>query len=71
MHLLHVRSPEPDALALVLTHGWPSSVVELLDVVGPLADPRAHGSPEAAIDRDVLPRGPSVRRRCPTWWSRT
>src|SRR5918992_1306523 len=43
VHLLHVRSPEPDALPLILTHGWPGSVVEFLDIVGPLTDPRAHG----------------------------
>ena len=39
IHALHVRSPEPDALPLVLTHGWPGSVVEFLDVLGPLTDP--------------------------------
>ena len=40
IHFLHVRSAEPDALPLVLTHGWPGSVVEFLDLVGPLTDPR-------------------------------
>jgi epoxide hydrolase len=39
IHFLHVRSPEPDALPLVLTHGWPGSVLEFLDVLGPLTDP--------------------------------
>lgn len=39
IHFLHVRSPEPDALPLVLTHGWPGSFVEFLDVIGPLTDP--------------------------------
>ena len=43
IHFLHVRSPEPDALPLILTHGWPGSIVEFLDVIGPLTDPRAHG----------------------------
>jgi pimeloyl-ACP methyl ester carboxylesterase len=43
IHFLHVRSPHPGALPLVLTHGWPGSVVEFLDVIGPLADPPAHG----------------------------
>ncbi|GAB3653572.1 epoxide hydrolase [Nocardioides korecus] len=43
VHLLHARSPEPDALPLVITHGWPGSVVEFLDVIGPLTDPAAHG----------------------------
>ncbi|KQT90977.1 epoxide hydrolase [Marmoricola sp. Leaf446] len=43
VHLVHERSPEPDALPLVMTHGWPGSVLEFLDVVGPLTDPVAHG----------------------------
>ncbi len=42
VHFLHVRSPEPDALPLVLTHGWPGSVLEYLDVIGPLTDPAAY-----------------------------
>jgi hypothetical protein len=45
-----VRSPEPDALPLILTHSWPNSVAEFLRVIGPLADPRAHGGhPEDAF----------------------
>jgi hypothetical protein len=43
IHFLHLRSPHPDALPLVLTHGWPGSVVEFLKVIGPLTDPTAHG----------------------------
>jgi len=43
IHCVHRRSPEPGALPLILTHGWPGSVVEFLDVIGPLADPVAHG----------------------------
>ena len=43
IHFLHVRSPEPDALPVVMTHGWPGSVVEFLKVIGPLTDPVAHG----------------------------
>ncbi|GAA2120300.1 epoxide hydrolase family protein [Actinomadura napierensis] len=43
IHFLHVRSPHPDALPIVLTHGWPGSVVEFLKVIGPLTDPTAHG----------------------------
>ena len=39
IHFLHVRSPEADALPLILTHGWPGSVVEFLEVLGPLSDP--------------------------------
>ena len=41
VHFLHVRSPEPDAVPLLLTHGWPGSVAEFLDVIGPLTDPGA------------------------------
>ncbi|HEX4217130.1 MAG TPA: epoxide hydrolase, partial [Acidimicrobiales bacterium] len=43
IHFVHARSPEPDALPLLLTHGWPGSVVEFLKVIGPLTDPVAHG----------------------------
>jgi pimeloyl-ACP methyl ester carboxylesterase len=43
VHFLHVRSAEPDARPLLLLHGWPGSVVEFLDVIGPLTDPAAHG----------------------------
>jgi pimeloyl-ACP methyl ester carboxylesterase len=58
VHFLHVRSPHPDALPLIITHGWPGSVVELLDVVGPLTDPPAHGGTvEDAFDL-VLPSLP-------------
>ena len=38
-----VRSPHPDALPLIMTHGWPGSIVELLNAIGPLTDPTAHG----------------------------
>jgi len=43
IHFLHVRSPQEDALPLVMTHGWPGSIVEFLEVIEPLADPVAHG----------------------------
>ena len=43
VHFLHVRSPEPAALPLVLTHGWPGSVIEFSKVIGPLTDPASHG----------------------------
>jgi pimeloyl-ACP methyl ester carboxylesterase len=43
IHFIHVKSPHPHALPLVVTHGWPGSVIELLAVVGPLTDPTAHG----------------------------
>jgi pimeloyl-ACP methyl ester carboxylesterase len=43
IHFLHVPSPEPDAFPLVLTHGWPGSIVEFMEVIGPLTNPAAHG----------------------------
>jgi pimeloyl-ACP methyl ester carboxylesterase len=43
IHFLHVRSPRPDAIPLILTHGWPGSVVEFLDVIGPLTEPPGDG----------------------------
>ena len=43
IHFLHVRSPHQDAMPLILTHGWPGSVIEFMDVIAPLADPVAHG----------------------------
>ncbi|GAA2358824.1 epoxide hydrolase family protein [Dactylosporangium salmoneum] len=58
IHLLHVRSPQPDALPLVLTHGWPGSVVEFLDVLGPLTDPVAHGGDAADAFHVVCPSLP-------------
>lgn len=58
IHFLHVRSPEPDALPLILTHGWPSSIVEFLDVIGPLTDPRAHGGDPADAFHVVVPSLP-------------
>ncbi len=58
IHFLHVRSPEPDALPLLLTHGYPSSVVEFAEVVGPLADPRSHGGDPADAFHVVAPSLP-------------
>ena len=58
VHLLHVRSPEPDAVPLLLTHGWPGSVAEFLDVIGPLTDPRAHGGDPADAFHLVIPSIP-------------
>jgi len=43
IHFIHVRSEHEDALPLIITHGWPGSVMELLETVGPLTDPTAHG----------------------------
>jgi pimeloyl-ACP methyl ester carboxylesterase len=58
IHFLHVRSPEPDATPLVLSHGWPGSVVEFLDVIGPLTDPRSHGGDPADAFHVVIPSLP-------------
>jgi pimeloyl-ACP methyl ester carboxylesterase len=58
IHFVHVRSPHPNALPLIITHGWPGSVIELLDAIGPLTDPPAHGgTAEDAFDL-VLPSLP-------------
>ena len=58
IHFIHVKSPHEHALPLIMTHGWPGSVVELLDVVAPLTDPTAHGGlPTDAFDL-VLPSLP-------------
>ena len=43
VHFYHIRSPEPDALPLIITHGYPGSVAEFLDILGPLSDPASHG----------------------------
>jgi pimeloyl-ACP methyl ester carboxylesterase len=58
VHFIHVKSPHAEALPLIMTHGWPGSVIELLEVVGPLTDPTAHGGrAEDAFDL-VLPSLP-------------
>jgi pimeloyl-ACP methyl ester carboxylesterase len=58
IHFIQVKSPHADALPLIMTHGWPGSVIELLEVVGPLTDPTAHGGrAEDAFDL-VLPSLP-------------
>jgi pimeloyl-ACP methyl ester carboxylesterase len=58
IHFLHVRSPEPDALPLILTHSWPSTVAEFLDVIGPLTDPRGHGLDPGTAFHVVAPSLP-------------
>jgi pimeloyl-ACP methyl ester carboxylesterase len=58
IHFIHVKSPNENALPLIMTHGWPGSVIELLETVGPLTDPTAHGGrAEDAFDL-VLPSIP-------------
>src|SRR5215211_663582 len=58
IHFLHVPSPEPDALPLILTHGYPSSFVEYVNLIGPLTDPRAHGGDPADAFHLVIPSLP-------------
>lgn len=58
VHFLHVRSPEPDALPLILRHGWPNSVVEFTELIGPLTDPRAHGGEPGQAFHVVVPSVP-------------
>jgi pimeloyl-ACP methyl ester carboxylesterase len=58
IHFIHVKSPHEDALPLIMTHGWPGSVVELLETVGPLTDPTAHGADAADAFHLVLPSLP-------------
>jgi pimeloyl-ACP methyl ester carboxylesterase len=58
IHFLHVRSPEPDALPLLVSHGWPSTVVEFERIIGPLTDPRAHGADPRHAFHLVVPSLP-------------
>src|SRR3982751_557955 len=58
IHFIHVRSRHEDALPLIMTHGWPGSVIELLDCVGPLTDPTAHGGRAEDAFHLVLPSHP-------------
>ena len=71
VHFLHVRSPHPEALPLIVTHGWPGSIVEFLKVIGPLADPISHGGDAADAFHVVCPSLPgygfSERPAKPGW----
>ncbi|UGT57868.1 epoxide hydrolase family protein [Nocardia asteroides] len=80
IYFLHVRSAEPNAVPLLLTHGWPGSVVEFLDLIGPLTDPAAHGGDPGDAFHVVIPALPgfgfsgpvtesgwTVRRIAETW----
>lgn len=58
IHFVHLRSSEPDALPLVITHGWPGSFVELLAIIGPLTDPAAHGGDEVDAFDVIAPSPP-------------
>lgn len=58
IHFLHVRSPKPDALPLIMTHGWPGSLIEFHKVIGPLTDPVAHGGDSQDAFHLVMPSLP-------------
>ncbi len=58
IHFIHVKSKHENALPLIMTHGWPGSVIELLETVGPLTDPTAHGGTAADAFHLVLPSLP-------------
>jgi epoxide hydrolase len=70
-HFLHVRSPHANALPIVLTHGWPGSVIEFLKLIGPLTDPTAHGGDVADAFHVVVPSLPgygfSAKPTTPGW----
>ncbi|MFJ3883293.1 epoxide hydrolase family protein [Streptomyces sp. NPDC090077] len=66
VHFAHLRSPEPDALPLLMTHGWPGSFVEFQEVAGPLTDPRAHGGDPRDAFHLVLPSIPGFGPSGPT-----
>ncbi|MFI5987742.1 epoxide hydrolase family protein [Streptomyces sp. NPDC051555] len=66
VHFLHVRSPEPTATPMIITHGFPSSVVEFLDVIGPLTDPQAHGGAAGDAFHLVIPAMPGFGFSGPT-----
>lgn len=66
IHFLHVRSPEPNALPLIMTHGWGGSIVEFLELIGPLSDPRAHGGDPADAFHLVIPSPPGFGLSGPT-----
>jgi pimeloyl-ACP methyl ester carboxylesterase len=58
IHFIHVESPHEDALPLIITHGWPGSVLEMLDVIGPLTDPTAYGGNAEDAFHVVIPSIP-------------
>jgi hypothetical protein len=58
IHFIHVKSPHENALPLIMTHGWPGSVIELLETIGPLTDPTAHGGRAEDAFHLVLPSLP-------------
>lgn len=71
IHFLHIRSPEPNALPMIMTHGWPGSVLEFVKLIGPLTDPRKYDLDPADAFHLVLPSLPgyglSERPGGPGW----
>src|SRR3954454_16970101 len=71
IHFLHVRSPHPGAMPLIITHGWPGSVFEQIKLIGPLTDPTAHGGKAEDAFNVVIPSLPgfgfSDRPTQPGW----
>jgi Epoxide hydrolase N terminus len=63
IHFIHVRSPHENALPLIITHGWPGSVIEMLNVIGPLSDPGAHGGDAADAFDVIVPSVPGTGSR--------
>jgi microsomal epoxide hydrolase len=66
LHYAHIRSPHDNAIPLVMTHGWPGSIAEFVDVVGPLTNPLAHGGHENNAFHVVLPSLPGFGFSGPT-----
>ena len=71
IHFLHVRSPHEDALPLIITHGWPGSIIEQLKIIEPLTNPTAHGASESDAFHLVIPSLPghgfSAKPTTPGW----
>ncbi len=71
IHFIHVRSPHANALPLIMTHGWPGSVLEFVKVIGPLSDPESHGAPAEDAFDVVVPSMPgfgfSARPQATGW----
>jgi len=66
VHFMHIRSANPDAMPILLSHGWPSTVVEFLEVIGPLTDPASYGGDPADAFHVVIPSIPGYAFSGPT-----
>lgn len=66
IHFLHIKSPEPDAMPLIITHGWPGSVFEFMNIIEPLTNPRAHGGDPKDAFHLVIPSIPGFGFSGPT-----